>query len=635
MHTCFKKKYLPVLLLITIAWLAQAAEKPSPVATPAAPEILATLKKPHPRLLMSTEDFARLRKEVDTDPNLQKWFQRVRDNAGKILRETPVKYEIPDGLRLLATSRKVVDRVYCLALMYRLSGDAKYAERAWKELETAAAFQDWNPKHFLDTAEMSLGFAIGYDWLFDYWTPQQKTVLRTAIVEKGLKLGVDCQRGKAAKGVGSFWVRAHHNWNQVCNGGIGMGALAVADEVPALAGEFLEASLKSIQLAMMEYGPDGAWAEGPGYWNYATMYNVTFLAGLESALGTDYKLSSIPGFSEAGSFPITAVGPTGRSFNYADAHEGGITASCLLWLANKFNRPDYAVYEIQGTVGSPTDMIWYNSRLDLKTAKQAPLDKYFRGAEVVSLRGAWNDKNASWVAFKAGDNKANHSNLDLGVFVMEALGVRWAVDLGADNYNMPGYFGGQRWNYYRMRAEGHNTLVLNPGKEADQDPKSVAKVVRFETSPNLAFGITDLSPAYARQAASVLRGIALLNRKQVLIQDEVRMAKPGELWWFMHTAATIQLDNSGSKATLQRDGQRLVASILSPASARFTVMNAQPLPTSLNPEMQNKNAKIKKLAINLKAVADERLVVLLTPLREGESAAANPAVKPLANWTAK
>ena len=34
----------------------------------------------------------------------------------------------------------------------------------------------------------------------------------------------------------------------------------------------------------VEYGPDGAWAEGPGYWRYATQYNVVFLAALETAL---------------------------------------------------------------------------------------------------------------------------------------------------------------------------------------------------------------------------------------------------------------------------------------------------------------------------------------------------------------
>ncbi len=32
---------------------------------------------------------------------------------------------------------------------------------------------------------------------------------------------------------------------------------------------------------MKDYGPDGPYAEGYGYWSYGTTYNVLFLSGLE------------------------------------------------------------------------------------------------------------------------------------------------------------------------------------------------------------------------------------------------------------------------------------------------------------------------------------------------------------------
>ena len=58
-------------------------------------------------------------------------------------------------------------------------------------------------------------------------------------------------------------------------------------------------------------------------------------------------------------------------------------------------------------------------------------------------------------------------------------------DLGADDYNMPGYFStganGPRWNYYRLRAEGHNIIVLNPGLQPDQNPLASAKITKFST----------------------------------------------------------------------------------------------------------------------------------------------------------
>lgn len=249
------------------------------------------------------------------------------------------------------------------------------------------------------------------------------------------------------------------------------------------------------------------------------------------------------------------------------------------------------------------------------------------------MRSAWDDRSAVFVGFKAGDNKVNHSNLDLGTFVLDAAGVRWAMDLGADNYNLPGYFGAQRWSYYRLRTEGHNTLVLNPSAEPDQDPKAAAGITRFKSEAERSFALTDLTPAYTQHARKVQRGLALLRRQQVLVQDELQADKPAEVWWFMHTQAQVKLSADGATATLTQGKKQLQARLLSPPGAGFTVMEAQPLPTSPHPDRQAKNEGIRKLAVQLKQVSNLRLAVLLTPAPEGETAPPSPPeVVPLAQW---
>lgn len=621
---------LVALVLSLGAALGNAAEAGKPKLTiPSAPEILARLKPGHPRLLAGAAEFDRLKERVRNHPTLQPWAERLRDRARRILTDAPSRYEIPDGLRLLSTSRRVLDRVQTLALLYRLDGDPRYIERAWRELDAAAHFPDWNPRHFLDTAEMTLAFAIGYDWLFDVWTAEQRSGLRQALVEKGLKPAQTSYRGASTYG---WWVKARHNWNQVCNGGIGMGALALADEEPALAGEILEAALQSLPLPMAEFAPDGAWNEGPGYWNYATAYNVIFLAGLESALGTDFGLSGMPAFADTGLFPIYLTGPLDRTFNYADGGDGTIRAPQMFWLARKFDRPAYARYQKPIALPGALDLLWHDPRFDAAPANDLPLDKYFRGSEVATFRSAWGDRNALFVGFKAGDNKANHSNLDLGSFVLDALGVRWAVDLGADNYNLPGYFGKQRWTYYRMRAEGHNTFVVQPDTGPDQDPAAAAPIIRFVSQPARAFAIADLTPAYAKQARQARRGLAILQRKQVLVQDELQ-TDSADVWWFMHTPGQVKISDGGLTATLSLGNSRLWARLLAPASAQFSVMEAQPLPTSPHPETQGQNTAVRKLAVHLSAATDLRLAILLVPLREGEMPPTKlPEIVPLAEW---
>ncbi|MHB1310274.1 MAG: heparinase II/III domain-containing protein [Limisphaerales bacterium] len=609
---------LLILGLASSDSIARAAETPVAVPVPSAATLLAHLQPGHPRLLMSAADFHGLKRQVTEHATLKKWHADLVTRGARILGEPASKYEIPDGLRLLSTSRRVLDRTYTLALLHRLDGDRRYVDRLWIELKAAAEFPDWNPRHFLDTAEMTHAFAIGYDWLYDAWTDEQRTLLRTAMVGKGIQLANDIQSQN------TWWAKSRHNWNQVCNGGIGMGALALADVEPEISGRFLEAAMKSIQLAMREYGPDGAWAEGPAYWHYATSYNVVFLAALHSALGSDFGLGTIPGFREAGLFPIHLSGPLGRTFNYADGGDGAIRAPEMFWLAERFGLPAYAQYQMRSATPHPLDLVWFLRDTSAIQTAALPLDRHFRGAEVVTMRSAWDDRNALFVGFKGGDNQANHSNLDLGSFVMDAMGVRWVVDLGADNYNLPGYFStrDRRWTYYRMRAEGHNALVINPDSEPDQALDAKARITRFESGPTAVRSVVDLTAAYARHARSVNRSVSLVERKTVLVEDDVELAQPGEVWWFLHTPAEVELSADGRIATLKQDGRQLLAKVLSPGAIRFAVLEARPLSTSPNPDGQNPNRGIRKLAIHLEGVSRIQLRVELQPLETGPVRAA-------------
>ncbi|WP_218094113.1 DUF7594 domain-containing protein [Paenibacillus solanacearum] len=588
----------------------------------------------HPRLLATAADFEALKGRIASDARLKNWYGLLLAKADKMLTEPPSKYELPDGVRLLSVSRKVIERIHNLALIYRLTGDAKYAERAWTELEAAGNFKDWNPSHFLDTAEMTHAFAIGYDWLYDYWSAERRVFLRNATVTKGF--------GPALTGYNKpdFWVTTTNNWNFVVNGGIGMGALAFGDEpeVKATAEDLLQRGFASLPNALPQWAPDGGWYEGPGYWSYSIQYIGLYFKALKTALGTDFGLSQSPGLPLNGDFPIYTSGPVNQTFNFADAGSGIPNAPSLYWFGSDFNKPEYGWWQTQriDKNPSPLDLLWYvPSSYPGPRAAGVGLDKYFRNVEAATFRSAWEDPNALFAGFKGTSKEKNHNNLDAGTFVFDALGVRWAQELGSDDYNLPGYFGNQRWTYYRMRSEGQNTLVINPGEGPDQNPNATINLKRVESTPREALAVADLTSAYADQAIKAERGIRMLDyRRQFLVQDEVQAKAPSEYWWFMHTSTQIdQIDPNGQWAMLKMGGKRLWARILSPAQAKFVAMDAQPLPTSPNPGGQNPNNGIRKLAIHIENVQDLRLSVLMVPLREGEaSPSALPPVVPLSDW---
>jgi hypothetical protein len=372
---------------------------------------------------------------------------------------------------------------------------------------------------------------------------------------------------------------------------------------------------------MASSAPEGGWEEGPGYWSYATRYNVFMIAALQSALGTDSGLSRMPGFADAGMFRIHSVGPSGRTFNFADAHDRVSTTFEMLWLGRAFDRPVYAAFERESAETHPNifHLLWFDSRGAPPGGAKLPLDALFRGINVAFFRSAWGDPNATFVGFKGGDNKAGHSHLDLGSFVLDALGKRWALDLGGDDYNLPGYFGKQRWSYYRLRTESHNTLTLDG---ENQNPAGKAPIVAFNTTPERAFVVADMTGGYRAKATRALRGVALLDRHDVLVQDELQAPQPVEVVWNFLTEAKIKID--GPRATLTQGGAKLEARILAPADARFEVIPASP------PKPQRQQRNVRNLTVRLPSkTCDTRIAVLLSPVGTADAA---PGLTPLAAW---
>ena len=255
--------------------------------------------------------------------------------------------------------------------------------------------------------------------------------------------------------------------------------------------------------------------------------------------------------------------------------------------------------------------IWFPPMPGATRIGNAPLDVRFRGpVELAIFRSAWNQANAVFLGFKAGSNGVNHAHLDLGSFVLDADGVRWSHDLGPDNYNLPAYFGAKRWSYYRLNNRSHSTLTLG---DALQEPRAAAPLVRYLSTPERAHAVADLTAAYPKKSEKLLRGVALLDRQQVLVQDDAYGLAPGvTLTWRMLTEAAVRIEEQGRVVTLTQKGRTLRLDLLAPAAAVFTTRAARP-PTS----EERQNTGFGEVRIELPGApqpSDVRVAVTLTPV---------------------
>ncbi|HEV2487253.1 MAG TPA: heparinase II/III family protein [Terracidiphilus sp.] len=624
-HTAILKRDLAPSL-ITVFFITVFTLLPS-LAYAASP--LDTLQPQHPRLLFPDSDLPAIKRSIATDRFAKQYFQQQLAVGEKLLTVPPDTYRIWGSEHtLLATSRDMEGRIFTLAGLYRVTDDNRFASRATQEMLAAAAFPDWYPTHFLDTAEMTAALGLGYDWLFSTLSSADRTTIKNAIATKGIDPWL--QRIKS----GDAFHHEHNNWNQVCNGGESVGALAIAEDEPQRAAAILDHAHTAITDIMKLFAPDGGFEEGPGYWNYATSYNVLYIAALDSALGNDFGASNAPGFSTTVDYHIQSIGPTLQFANFGDAHPDVYPSPQVFWFARRFHRPAYAQYERPIVLNTHLDPNEQNesSRFAIlglfwsalppipgDAAPVPPVESFARVSQAY-IRSAWNDPNAWYIGFKGGDAHASHGHLDLGSFVMDALGQRWANDLAGDSYGLPGYFGRLRWTYYRMRTEGHNTLTVD-GQNEDLDAN--APLTATSTAGNTMYAVADLSSAYKGKLNSWSRGIALIDTQNVLVQDEIVPALPVDVVWNFHTFATVQISKDGRSATLTRGGDTLDASILRPAEAHFSTASTQvPPPQEPNPGLTNLVIPLAKLS------TPETIAVLFT--KSGDKAI--PQIKPLSAW---
>ena len=591
----------------------------------------------HPFVLADAAQFARVKAEnadPDGDAYIKDAAAYALEQADCYLDAPPCEYFFSDGERLLEVSREVLNRMTVLGFAWQLTGEEKYFTRAWAELEQVCNFDGWHPAHFLDTAEMALAVTLGYDWFFEALTDAQKDFLAKIVYHYALK------PGNPNRLLSNWWSWSKINWNHVCYGALGIACMAFADRYPGDAAKFLRRAYYSMPAAMEAFRPDGVYVEGNSYWEYGTSYLIYFIQSSRNFFGTDYGLSTLPGIDQLGHFPLYISTPTG-AFNTGDNRSFAPFAPAIFWFANENSEPMLAAYQrMSYDAGMPRPAEFPASgTAQMHASEQArkfalgalwcdpalsageltlPTSVHLRSDEAqefVLMRSAYCDPLATYAGVKGGYNYTNHGDLDIGTFVFESQGECWIEDLGKCDYNSPGYFlgivGGGRWKNYRKRAEGHNTLVINPGRAGeDQYPYARAIFASFENDA----AVLDMTEAYLRNGVkSVTRQFQMLpGYEGIRIIDAIACKRGSDIYWFAHTTAEIELAPDGKSATLCKGGKTITAHLNEGSDGVFSVMEALPLLESPARIEGEENRDYRKLTVHLEGVKDAVIDVTIT-----------------------
>lgn len=539
----------------------------------------------HPRILLLEGEENSIRNLLSTGALWSSLHADILKECDRIV-ELPLLERKQIGMRLLAVSREALRRIFFLSYSYRMTEDVKYSQRAEQEMLAVSGFRDWNPSHFLDVAEMTMGVAIGYDWLYHQLSDESRNIIRNAIIEKGLNPSLNEKY--------NWWLDAKHNWNQVCNAGITFGALAVYEHNPEFSRNLISRSTTSIAKAMHDYAPHGAYPEGYAYWEYGTSFNVLFLSVVEKVYNNDFGLGSIDGFMGTSGYYQHMIGATNKSFNYSDCgDEFGLTPA-MFWFAEKSKSPSLLWNEInylnpqyrQNHLANrllPSIMIWAKD-IAIQNV-EAPEQLMWTGGgttPVALMRSSWTDPNAIYVGFKGGTAESNHSHMDVGSFIMEANGERWAMDFGKQDYQSleskklqiwTNNQESERWKVFRYNNFVHNTLTVN---DKMHNIKGYAPILTHSDNEKLMYASSDISSLFTGDLKSAKRVIAIVNKKYVVVRDAVTATadKEAVVQWRMLTDANIESIGK-NKIVLTKNGKKLQIKVKSKLPLQMKTWSTQ------------------------------------------------------------
>jgi hypothetical protein len=537
----------------------------------------------HPRLLVKKGEEQKIKSDLALNPEMLRLHNYLLGQCDDLI-TTPVLAYKKEGKRLLAVSREALRRIFYLSYAYRMTGEDKYRLRAEQEMIAVCSFTDWNPSHFLDTGEMTMAVAIGYDWLFDRLSPDARRLVQEAILNKGFAPSRDKKY--------NWFLRATNNWNQVCNAGLVYGALAVLEDHPEEAREIIERALSTVGLTLKGYGPDGAYPEGYNYWGYGTTFQVLLNAALESALGTDGGLSSAEGFLASARFMQFMTGTTGKCFNFSDSRESVFALPAMYWFADKLQDPTLLWNEKDMLSRAELSFSDEESRFlplipiygsQYKMNELAPPSMKLWAANgqtpVVLVRTGWENGEGFYLGIKGGTASTSHAHMDAGSFVFDALGVRWVQDLGMQEYyslekenvdlwNMSQ--NGQRWNVFRYNNLAHNTLTVN-GKY--HDVKGFVPVTNIFSEAHKLGASLNMTDLFGGELENAVREVALINEKYLSVIDRVKAgSQPATVRWTIETGAIPRVLDS-HMVELTKDGKCMQLIVDSPSVTSVSVLD--------------------------------------------------------------
>ncbi|UCE08433.1 MAG: heparinase II/III family protein, partial [bacterium] len=332
----------------------------------------------------------------------------------------------------------------------------------------------------------------------------------------------------------------------------------------------VEKILRSLDVFIDSYPPDGGCDEGPGYWNRAGASLFDCLELLYHGTRGEINIYDEPLIREIGRYIYRAHIADRYFINFADASATVTLESDLAYRYGKrigderlaafgayfadLQREDNQIF--RGSIGRQLPAIFNFSELS-SAEKALPLlrDVWMEGNQVMAARSQEGSVMGLYVAAKGGHNDESHNHNDIGNFIVYLDGHPMIIDVGVETYTKK-TFSAQRYEIWTMQSAYHNLPTINDIMQKN-GRQFTAREVRYTSDDSFAQLRLDMAGAYPPEADinKWIRTVRLNRGKDILVTDAFDLNKEAqEIELNLMTSCQVTLDEPGQLILQDKSG---------------------------------------------------------------------------------
>lgn len=578
---------------------------------------------PHPRLFATADDFAAIASRFEaTDPvaggSRTIYNEHLRQAMAAV--EVPVA-ETGHNWHLIRMRHHQL-LVFTLIIEYFRTGDKALRDTAIAYMRLAAGWEYWSwidwrdashdtPQDTFDLSfgELCMTVACVWDWLYDELAPDERNLL----ISMARRLASAYL--KAFEGEPPWWgAHAQSNWTTVTNGGAGMLALAMWEELdwPREMLQHAEYAAGSFYSSIDE---DGGWEEGLGYWNYGMRYGFLYLLSHEAATRREHYLLDREPVRNTAVFPLL-FSPCGSGLGFGDSNH--FSASAFHYrILQRLNREEFihmlddvAADGISG--GSWPEPALYFLIGPQRNGAQVPAYHIRANHMLQGMEWAYMADRmpapTSYMSIRGGTTDVPHGQSDLLSFWFQ-VGCQPIIINAHDGAYLDTTFSSLRYDLYGCGPYSKNTILING---IGMRPKTGGSTRAFDHDGHFVMQV-DATHCYGDIVSygdpwleCCLRTFINLGEGRYLILDRIRFSNEGQYESRFHTYLPMELAADAMHAVITGDD---VSATLSFAT-NIPVVLRQAAGTPVSPKVP---VDTILLAQNAALVPEITLALLIQP----------------------